>query len=186
MIKDIAIYNRFTMNMFANPSGLNIPHKRWYLISIYGDDSCYVDGKEQVLFDIGCVKFCSFLFWDITDKIYDDIKEKFPQAVLFSEDHAKTIVSFLDEIKKDDQDFDLVVHCSAGISRSGAVGTFACDYFGLNYEKFLWKNPYIMANPYVLRTLRRVAGMTPDFGKHDGIDHKNENDGVIVVPRAVK
>ena len=40
------------MNMFANPSGLNIPHKRWYLISIYGDDSCYVDGKEQVLFDI--------------------------------------------------------------------------------------------------------------------------------------
>lgn len=185
MIKKIAIYNRFCMDMFAKTSGQNLTHKRWYLISIYGDDSCYVDGKEQVLFDLGCVKFCSLLFWDITDKMYGNIKNKFPHAILFNDDHAKTIVSFLEEIKKDDEDSDLVVHCSAGISRSGAVGTFACDYFGLDYNDFLRSNPYIMANQYVLSTLRKVDGITPHFGEHDGIDHNNEN-GNVIISRSIK
>ena len=72
------------------------------------------------------------------------------------------------------------VHCNAGISRSGAIGTFANDYCGMNYSEFLKNNPYIMANSYVLRLLRRESGMTPDFSWNDGVDH-NKQEGIIII-----
>jgi len=131
------------MEMFAKTGGLNLPHDYWYLISIYGDDLPYVDDKLTVLKDMGCVKACSLLFWDITAKMIDSLKEKFPHAVLFDEGHAKKIIAFLDNANKDPKDSDLVVHCSAGISRSGAVGTFACDYFGLDYNSLNDKSTWV-------------------------------------------
>ena len=71
------------------------------------------------------------------------------------------MVDFLDVIQKDEEDSILVAHCAAGISRSGAIGTFACDYCGLDYNEFIGSNSNIMANPHVLRVLSNVAGMTP-------------------------
>ena len=80
---------------------------------------------------------------------------------------------------QDSSDSVLVVHCSAGISRSGAIGTFACDYCSMDYNVFIQNNIYIMANPYVLSVLRKGAGMIP-AGDHDGID-KDLSEGVVIV-----
>lgn len=50
----------------------------------------------------------------------------------------------------------LIVHCSAGISRSGAVGQFVSDYFGGDKDEFKQTNPHILPNGKVLRTLKAV------------------------------
>lgn len=49
-----------------------------------------------------------------------------------------------------------VVHCAAGISRSGAVGTFVHDYYQGDYEVFKRDNPHIFPNSHILSLLHRV------------------------------
>lgn len=72
----------------------------------------------------------------------------------FTEKKARKIVEFCKEsfAKKK----DILVHCLAGISRSGAVAKFVNDYFGLNNE---YLNNYTGHNLYVYYTLCEVAGM---------------------------
>lgn len=48
---------------------------------------------------------------------------------LFNKEHARQIIDFVDEIK--DACHLLVVHCSAGISRSGAIATFVSEKFDI-------------------------------------------------------
>lgn len=93
-------------------------------------------------------------FHDITEDFVDSMI----QPKLFSDDDAKEIVKFADE-HKDKENF--FVHCAAGVSRSGATGTFLCEYFGLDYKDFKDKNYRIHPNPHILRTLRRISGLCP-------------------------
>jgi predicted protein tyrosine phosphatase len=46
----------------------------------------------------------------------------------FNTEDAASIISFLQEAKKSNK--DVLVHCLAGLSRSGAVTQFAIDYMG--------------------------------------------------------
>jgi len=187
MIKSIKIYNRFKMDNFFITQGPNFPFDYWYLISIYGENNTYLtDISRAVLAKIGMQKGLSLDFWDLTEKTHERVLKKFPDSTLFSESQSILIIDFLEQAQQDTTDSVLVVHCNAGISRSGAVGTFACDYCGLNYQEFMKENPYIMANPYVLRMLRRVSGMIPDFGSHDGIDHTEVEKGTIVLTSSIK
>lgn len=48
-----------------------------------------------------------------------------------------------------------IVHCMAGISRSGAVGTFINDLVKGDFEKFSMNNPQIVPNVHVMRLLNR-------------------------------
>lgn len=73
----------------------------------------------------------------------------------------------------------MIVHCHAGVSRSGAVATFSCDYCGLDYNEFIKGNRFIMANPHVLDVLRKKTRKNPVNGWHDGID-----EGGIIPPWA--
>jgi predicted protein tyrosine phosphatase len=153
---------------------INFPYKYWHLISIYGDDEKYLIPKTvESLKKYGLKNHLSLNFWDITNEHYDNLKIKFPNVKLFCKKHAQKVIEFLDILKNDPNDSILAIHCSAGISRSGAVGTFACDYLGLDYNTFLKDNPYIMANPYVLRILRNCAGLT--HCTNDGIDRSGNN-----------
>jgi len=68
----------------------------------------------------------------------------------FSIDQAKSIISFIDNNK----DKHFIVHCVAGISRSGAVGTFISNYLdNVNYEFFKKYNNKIAPNMLILTTL---------------------------------
>ena len=74
-------------------------------------------------------------FDDIAEKPEDErAAEKF-DLIFFNEDHAKKIHEFFNYIKNH-QDKPLYVHCDAGVSRSGAVGYMANEYF----NKFLELN----------------------------------------------
>ena len=54
---------------------------------------------------------------------------------------------------------NLVVHCGAGVSRSGAVVSFVQQYASLPWAEFSEMNPQIHPNQLVLRTLKEVSGL---------------------------
>jgi len=179
MIKSIKIYNRFNMEMFAKTDGLNLPCNYWYMVSIYGKSQGPLITKESlsVFHKLGLQKFVSLNFWDIDDKQFHNLKLEYPEATLFNKGHAAKIIALLDIAQKDIKDSVLVIHCNAGISRSAAVGTFACDYCQLDYNKFIKDNPGTYANQYVLNILRRKANIIPFSGIiKDGIDWDEINE----------
>ena len=70
----------------------------------------------------------------------------------FSQEQGKQVREFIDNNK----DKDFLVHCSAGISRSGAVGRFIVDYLQGDREYFEKNNPHIHPNGRVSRILNRA------------------------------
>ena len=173
MIKSIKLYNRFNMDCFASTEGLNFPYNHWYLVSIYGNPEkpLMVENTGSVFKKLGLQKYVSLNFWDLDDREFNKIKPQYPNATIFNREHANKIIRLLHMAQKDKKDSALVVHCAAGISRSAAVGTFACDYCKLDYAEFVKENPSIYSNQYVLNILRRQANLLPFSGiMSDGID----------------
>jgi len=70
----------------------------------------------------------------------------------FSNKMAKDLYMF---IKNNLEKNQCIVHCMAGISRSGAVGSFICDLTRSNRQKFLRDNPQIHPNARVLIMLNK-------------------------------
>ncbi len=60
-----------------------------------------------------------------------------------------------------------IVHCAAGISRSGGIGTFINDYTRSDYAAFKKLNPYIHPNNFVIRMLKDAwAHLQPENSPH--------------------
>jgi len=75
---------------------------------------------------------------------------------IFNEYKARKLYKFI----KNNKDKSLVVlHCGAGISRSGAIGSFIYDLYGkdtMTWEEFKTRNPQIQPNIHILKLLRKV------------------------------
>ena len=78
---------------------------------------------------------------------------------MFSEDHADAIIDF---IKRIDCSMPMIVHCSAGISRSAAVGVELNGYMNrflednpADFEYFYLTNRHIIPDIHVGSVLRR-------------------------------
>ena len=61
----------------------------------------------------------------------------------------------------------LLVHCTEGVSRAGAVGAVLNEYFNRvigdhedDYRSFFVQNRRISPNPYVLRVMKEAAGLS--------------------------
>lgn len=73
-------------------------------------------------------------------------------TIAFNTKMAENLYNFI-ELNKNKN--SCLVHCAAGISRSGAIGTFIYDLFGVgNYLQFKKNNPRIFPNPFILKLLR--------------------------------
>jgi predicted protein tyrosine phosphatase len=70
----------------------------------------------------------------------------------FTSVDAKKIIKFLNDNKKMTT---LIVHCAGGISRSGAVGRFALDYFKGDKDFFKLNNFQICPNARVSMLLNK-------------------------------
>ena len=175
------------MDMFAQTGGLNFPYhdRPWNLISIYGcgDAELLTPETIKVFEGMGCESFLSLDFWDITPEWITKRNDpsEWDDAILFNKDHANQVLSLLRKLQKEKEDSVLVAHCHAGISRSGAMGTFACDYCGLDYNVFIKDNSCIMANPYVLKILQNSTRKKPINGWHNGCDFSDEG-GILMPP----
>ena len=70
----------------------------------------------------------------------------------------------------DDGAMPLLVHCTEGVSRAGAVGVVLNEYFNRvigdhedDYRSFFLQNRRISPNPYVLRVMKETLGLqAPD------------------------
>lgn len=93
--------------------------------------------------------FKSMWFYDIEDdlKCSESGKEYHP----ITNEQVNELFNYLMSHK--DYDY-FIVHCSAGISRSGAVGTFMNDLFGESHQEFRRRNKYILPNLYIYNKLK--------------------------------
>ena len=95
---------------------------------------------------------------------FDDIAnepetpEDLGRAVMFSPEMAERIMRFVDDGR-----MPLLVHCAAGISRSGAVGEVLNWYFNryltdnkTDYDDFIQNNRQILPNPLVRKIMMKV------------------------------
>jgi len=84
---------------------------------------------------------------------FDDVESK-EQGKIFTDEMARDVVNFI--IKHKDKEF-IIVHCAAGISRSGAVAQFINDYFIKDKnlkESFSLINPRVIPNQLVFKKLK--------------------------------
>lgn len=92
--------------------------------------------------------FKSMWFYDIDEDIYNEVKDFTYKTI--SDEQLDELYDFIMK-NKDKKNF--VVHCTAGVSRSGAVGEFVNDLFGIPYAEFRKQNPNIIPNTYIKKKL---------------------------------
>ena len=129
-------------------------------ISINGSDAYSCGDPDQIPYiKNNKANVLVQFFDDITEVEKQAVKDeiKYKGLILFSEEQAAEIIKFMDA-NKDKK--TCIVHCAAGIARSGAVGEFINDYINggtaENYREFKKNNPYTNPNGYVLRALKRA------------------------------
>lgn len=134
------------------------------IISICSEESekLMTEHRRALLASKNCNDVLSVCFADLTDKEkkIENISRKY---LFFNEDKARQIISFLD-VLRDKNIVNLLIHCDAGVSRSGAVGIFAVRYYGLDEKKFLEEN-IIHPNSFVYDTLVEVSGLRGNYVK---------------------
>lgn len=129
MIRTIQIYNRFNVDLIIKEM-IRPPSDSWNIISIYAwpDPPLIHDNNFHKISKLGCHRYLSLNFGDITPEKRDELVKVSPSNaknfILFNKEHAKQIIKFVEELQSDPVAADLLVHCHAGISRSGAVGLF--------------------------------------------------------------
>lgn len=157
MIKNIIIKPRREIK-FSIAYKISLSKKPWALISIWSELELITSFEKELLEKMGCNETLSIRFSDITDKEHKQTKK----GILFKEDQAKSIVSFIDKINLLNIT-ELYIHCTAGISRSGAIGTWACRYLNLDETEFRKNNRHILPNIYILCTLNKFCHINDDY-----------------------
>jgi predicted protein tyrosine phosphatase len=145
----ILVYSRIDFNKYMIFNGItdnNVELKDAMFISINNIDQESYFNKEHDNVKIMC-------FGDYGEEI---LKTKINRSEnpIFDEQMAKELYEF---IKKNKDKKFAILHCGAGISRSGAIGTFLYELYGDgNYSEFKRKNKRIQPNIHMLKLLRKV------------------------------
>lgn len=143
------IFDSVLVNIQINDSNVE-EHSDKAFISIINDD-----GKDTSFFKSEHPNVIKFVFDDATDEENKlRVRKGLTELKLFNKEDAIRLIEFLETNKNIT---DLLVHCAAGQSRSGAIGTFANDYFGEEtYHEFMRNNPMVRPNYYILALIKRI------------------------------
>jgi len=171
-MRNIFVLSRNIMNQWIiDKNRPNTLFGDWALISISGSFDVPYNGalitsdSIPILNHIGCTKMLSLNFADIDSENFDTFKIKHQNANkeidLFNSSHAHQILDFIKTLDES----TLIIHCAAGISRSGAVGLFCCRYFDLDQKEFRRLNRQIYPNSHVLDVLNKESGIKNDYIK---------------------
>lgn len=88
---------------------------------------------------------------DIHKVWFDDIENAInPKLKLMTIDQAKGIKEFVDKYKNKVD--NIKIHCTAGISRSGAVGCVIARYLN-NDDNYIWATGRYLPNKHVYKTM---------------------------------
>lgn len=170
MISKIIVASRFDVVRYMNGikgGELDALTGPFVLISCFGNIDCHIsanpkleynpetllknDHKINLLKNRGMVDYLNVFCDDITKQRHDLVHSTQPGQYiikLFDEQNAQDVVEFIS--KYAESDLTLVVHCTAGVSRSGAIASWACDKLGIDRITLpRWINP----NPYIWEML---------------------------------
>ena len=115
-----------------------------------------VDPEEAPIFAADTDRIITLRFHDLDPEWpVDPERDPRPSYVFMNEEDAKRIVNHVVKFHEHPEPWELLVNCMAGISRSGAVGTFVQRVVGIPAEQFLTQNTGLRPNPYVLKLLMR-------------------------------
>ena len=138
---------------------------KWVLISISGHDEDLISNEQfKVLQGKGCLDILLLKFDDINGRIFKIILEKYEKRgydikkenfVYFSDNDAEAIIEFADRHKNIET---MIIHCAAGISRSGATGCFLAEKYGISAKNIFDAHPYLEPNEEIVNRLFSVAG----------------------------
>ena len=113
-----------------------------------------LDHKEPAIFNEG--KTLTLWFGDLAPRTSH---VHYPWSPAMTLGQAWDIIKFVDAHKESPIMF---VHCSAGISRSGAVATFITEMHKLDNDQFMKDNPQILPNNWVFNMLYYALGTIPN------------------------
>jgi predicted protein tyrosine phosphatase len=142
----ICVPKQAIINVVVLQENLKFINGNWALISIIETPKIPFlnPQREKILYNLNCKYLLKLAFGDVKPTYsYED-------EILFNKDHARQIISFVNNLKEIDT---LVIHCHAGVSRSGAVGVFLAKYLNVDFEKFKEENKNISPNEYILDLL---------------------------------
>lgn len=156
MISKVLVYNRFQVT-----NGIQLFNEQDFgLISIisYPTD-VLLTFEFRSLKGIQRAPHLTLCFNDMTLVEFNAIKsaEVKKYLYLFSTNHANSIIDFINQYNEKLK--TLIVHCDAGVSRSGAVGLWANRYLELSESDFWINNPKVEPNSYVLNVLYELSGL---------------------------
>jgi predicted protein tyrosine phosphatase len=115
-----------------------------------------IEPDGLVIFEKDYLNFITLQIWDIEEEIEYNNKILKPM----NKDQADKIIKFIMKHIYNVNSF--IIHCSAGISRSGAIGVFILDYLQSReysrerIERFKIINPNILPNRYILNLLNKT------------------------------
>lgn len=106
--------------------------------------------NPEAKYDTTIENFLQVKMWDIEADIIQNGEIQYLKP---PDSELQRIVDF---INKHNDKSSFIIHCSAGISRSGAVATFLYDKFFIEVDKevFRRENKYIRPNLYILNRLK--------------------------------
>jgi len=162
----IKVFSRAMVKLIIEHKEPQAEH--WALISIYSSPKDKLIGpeEEKTLKKIGCEKTLSLCFGDYDYSSFDILKGQKEEEYIFNKNHADKIIEFVKSFDEKHQFMSwptlFVVHCDAGVSRSGAVGLWACRYLEYDEKEFRKINENISPNSFVYDTLCKESGMKED------------------------
>jgi predicted protein tyrosine phosphatase len=80
------------------------------------------------------------------------------EQIPMSDEQALMVMDF---IQRMDEKSEVFVHCTAGVSRSGAVGAYINDYFGRDWGEFLRRNPQVIPNSHISSLFKKLSYQQP-------------------------
>ena len=176
-LKNIYIFSRREIENWIKELFCPYIESKWALISIWADSRLIELKTVPILEKLGCQANISVRFDDITadSPSVGQATQSGRKFILFDEVHARNIINFTNAVKG--KVVIIVVHCAAGVSRSGAVGLWMCRYLGLKESEYLFNNRGIMPNYYVINKLSDVSGIKKEWEKI--LKPRREFDGEI-------
>jgi len=115
-----------------------------------------VDPEHEPIFERDTDRIITLRFHDLDPQWpVDPERDARPSYVFINEEDAKRIVNHVVKFHEHPEPWEFLVNCMAGISRSGAVGTFVQRMAGIPAEQFVTQNTGLRPNPYVLKLLMR-------------------------------
>lgn len=168
MIQHIKVFSKDLMAAFVVSADRLL--EPWICISISSrpEEALFSDPSlKKMALSNGCVELLEQHYGDFSNEENYHNLVKNPDVPdgfyrIFSTKEAKEIIDLLNR-SKEGPATHLRVHCDAGISRSGAVGLFACRYLKLDEKTFRTINPFICPNQHIFQILCKVSGIRQDY-----------------------